>query len=61
MRVVTAGTPYLAEGMKVRLLPEVEQAEPRMDDLKIMLMGRCDAPPAAVDGTAAAKEGESGK
>ncbi len=61
MRVVTAGTSYLAEGMKVRLLPEVEQAEPRMDDLKIMLMGRCDAPPAAAVGTAAAKEGESGK
>jgi len=55
MRVVTAGTAYLADGMKVRLLPEVEQAEPRMDDLKIMLLGRCEAPPAA----AAGKEGES--
>ena len=33
-RLVVAGTPYLAEGMKVRLLPEVEQAEPRPDDVK---------------------------
>ena len=57
MRVVTAGTVYLAEGMKVRLLPEEEQAEPRMDDLKIMLLGRCEAPPAAAD----AGEGETGK
>ncbi len=28
-RVVTAGVGYLAEGMKVRLLPEREEAEPR--------------------------------
>ncbi len=28
-RVVVAGTPFLAEGMKVTLLPESEQAEPR--------------------------------
>ncbi len=34
-RLVVAGTPYLAEGMKVRLLPEVEQAEPRPDDVKL--------------------------
>ena len=44
MRVVTAGTPYLAEGMKVRLLPEKEQAEPRLDDLKLILLTRCEAP-----------------
>ena len=41
MRVVTAGTAYLAEGMKVRLLPEVEQAEPRPDDLRLILLTRC--------------------
>lgn len=44
MRVVTAGTPYLAEGMKVRLMPEKEQAEPRLDDLRQILLTRC--PPA---------------
>ncbi len=33
-RIVTAGTPFLAEGMKVRLMPDVEQAEPRAEDLK---------------------------
>lgn len=33
MRIVTAGTPFLVEGMKVRLLEEREQAEPRLDDL----------------------------
>jgi RND family efflux transporter MFP subunit len=31
-RIVTAGTPFLVEGMKVTLLPELEQAEPRPDD-----------------------------
>ncbi len=35
-RVVTAGAAYLAEGMKVRLMPSVEQAEPRPQDLKLM-------------------------
>lgn len=34
MRVVTAGTPFLVEGMQVSLLPEQEQAEVRPDDLK---------------------------
>ena len=34
MRVVTAGTPFLVEGMQVSLLPEQEQAEARPDDLK---------------------------
>ncbi|MGB5199719.1 MAG: efflux RND transporter periplasmic adaptor subunit, partial [Sedimenticolaceae bacterium] len=33
-RVVTAGTPFLVEGMKVTLMPELEQAAPRPDDLK---------------------------
>ncbi len=45
MRVVTAGTAYLAEGMKVRLMPEKEQAEPRLDDLKQILLTRCPPPP----------------
>ncbi len=49
MRVVTAGTPYLAEGMKVRLMPEKEQAEPRLDDLKQILLTRC-PPPAPASG-----------
>ena len=31
-RVVIAGVGYLAEGMKVRLLPEREEAEPRPDE-----------------------------
>jgi len=44
MRIVTAGTPYLAEGMKVALLPEVEQAEPRPDDLRLILLTRCPDP-----------------
>jgi RND family efflux transporter MFP subunit len=33
-RIVTAGTPFLVEGMKVRLMPEKEQAIQRPDDLK---------------------------
>ncbi|MBT2988209.1 MAG: hypothetical protein B6D72_15550 [gamma proteobacterium symbiont of Ctena orbiculata] len=33
-RIVTAGTPFLQENMKVRLLPDREQAEPRPQDLK---------------------------
>ena len=33
-RIVTAGTPFLVEGMKVTLMPELEQAEPRPDDPK---------------------------
>ncbi len=33
-RIVTAGTPFLVEGMKVRLMPELEQAMQRSDDLK---------------------------
>jgi RND family efflux transporter MFP subunit len=33
-RIVTAGTPFLVEGMEVRLMPEKEQAEQRPDDLK---------------------------
>jgi RND family efflux transporter MFP subunit len=33
-RVVTAGTPFLVEGMQVTLMPELEQAEPRPEDLK---------------------------
>jgi RND family efflux transporter MFP subunit len=31
-RIVTAGTPFLRENMKVRLLPDREQAEPRAQD-----------------------------
>jgi len=34
MRIVTAGTPFLSEGMPVQLMPESEQAEPRPEDLK---------------------------
>ncbi len=33
LRIVTAGAAYLAEGMKVTLLKQSEQAEPRSDDL----------------------------
>ena len=33
-RVVTAGTPFLVEGMKVTLMPTPEQAQPRADDPK---------------------------
>lgn len=33
-RIVTAGTPFLVEGMKVRLMPDREQAVQRRDDLK---------------------------
>jgi len=33
-RIVTAGTPFLVEGMQVLLMPEIEQAEPRPEDLK---------------------------
>jgi RND family efflux transporter MFP subunit len=32
-RIVTAGTPFLVEGMPVRLMPEREQAVQRQDDL----------------------------
>jgi len=32
-RIVTAGTPFLVEGMKVTLMPELEQAQPRQDEL----------------------------
>jgi len=31
-RVVVAGVPFLVEGMKVRLMPSVEQAAPRRED-----------------------------
>ena len=33
-RIVTAGTPFLVEGMQVTLMPELEQAEPRPEDLE---------------------------
>ena len=33
-RVVTAGTPFLVEGMKVRFLPDFEQAEPMAQPAK---------------------------
>jgi len=33
-RIVTAGTPFLVEGMKVTLMSTPEQAEPRSDDPK---------------------------
>ncbi|ODB98634.1 hypothetical protein A3196_13595 [Candidatus Thiodiazotropha endoloripes] len=33
-RIVTAGTPFLVEGMKVRLMPDKEQAIQRPEDLK---------------------------
>jgi RND family efflux transporter MFP subunit len=33
-RIVTAGTPFLVEGMPVTLMPELEQAEPRPEDLE---------------------------
>ena len=36
-RVVTAGTAFLVEGMPVILMPELEQASPRPDDLKYQL------------------------
>ncbi|MCP3867269.1 MAG: efflux RND transporter periplasmic adaptor subunit [Gammaproteobacteria bacterium] len=36
-RVVTAGTPYLAEGMKVKLMEPREEAQPRPGDLPFML------------------------
>ncbi|MCU7937027.1 MAG: efflux RND transporter periplasmic adaptor subunit [Candidatus Thiodiazotropha sp. (ex Dulcina madagascariensis)] len=32
-RIVTAGTPFLVENMKVRLMPDQEQAAPRAEDL----------------------------
>jgi len=32
-RIVTAGAAFLAEGMKITLMKEVEQAEPRSEDL----------------------------
>jgi hypothetical protein len=35
-RVVTVGAAYLAEGMKISLMQETEQAEPRSDDLQLM-------------------------
>ncbi len=53
--VVAAGTAYLAEGMKVRLLPEVEQAEPRPDDLRLILLTRC--PPAEPAACADTRDG----
>ncbi|MEN8176334.1 MAG: efflux RND transporter periplasmic adaptor subunit [Pseudomonadota bacterium] len=31
-RIVAAGTPFMVEGMKVTLLPDLEQAEPRKDE-----------------------------
>jgi RND family efflux transporter MFP subunit len=34
VRIVTAGTPFLVEGMRVTHLPELEQAEPRPEDLE---------------------------
>jgi RND family efflux transporter MFP subunit len=34
LRIVTAGTPFLVEGMKVTLMQDLEQAEPRPEDLK---------------------------
>ncbi|MES9939508.1 MAG: efflux RND transporter periplasmic adaptor subunit [Candidatus Thiodiazotropha sp. 6PLUC2] len=33
-RIVTAGTPFLVKGMKVRLMPDKEQAMQRAEDLK---------------------------
>ena len=33
-RIVTAGAPFLVENMKVRLMPDREQAEPRAEDLR---------------------------
>ncbi len=32
MRLVIAGTPFLVEGMKVTIMPDLEQAEPRADE-----------------------------
>ena len=32
-RLVTAGTPFLVDGMRVSLMPDLEQAEPRPEDL----------------------------
>jgi RND family efflux transporter MFP subunit len=34
VRIVTAGTPFLTEDMSVTLMPNLEQAAPRTDDLK---------------------------
>lgn len=36
-RVVTAGAAYMAEGMKVSLLHETEQAKPRLEDMHLSL------------------------
>ena len=36
-RVVTAGTAFLVEGMPVILMPDLEQAQPRPEDLKYQL------------------------
>lgn len=36
-RVVTAEAAYLAEGMKVSLLTETEQARPRPEDVRLSL------------------------
>ena len=36
-RIVTAGSPYLAEGMKVKLIESREEAQPRPEDLPLML------------------------
>ena len=33
-RLVTAGTPFLVDGMRVSLMPDLEQAEPRPEDLE---------------------------
>jgi RND family efflux transporter MFP subunit len=33
-RVVTAGTPFLVKGIRVTLMPNLEQAKPRPEDLK---------------------------
>ncbi len=36
LRIVTAGSAYLAENMKVTLMKQTEQAEPRAEDIPVM-------------------------
>jgi RND family efflux transporter MFP subunit len=57
--VVTAGTGYLAEGMKVRTVAQPEQAKPRPDDVPLML--EPSSPAAAPEGSGeSASQAEQG-
>ena len=48
-RIVTAGTPFLVEGMKVTLMPTPEQAGPRSDDPKPQMPTAEEAKPRSDD------------